>query len=59
MQYFVEYTEFRRGQPFTLFLMVELRRRIDMAEIQTIIDEVDEENRKAIRFRMVVQTEER
>ena len=46
MQYFVGYTEFRPGQPFAPSLMVEFRKRIDMAEIQTIIDEVDEENRK-------------
>lgn len=46
MQYFVGYTEFRPGQPFVPSLMVEFRKRIDMAEIQRIIDEVDEENRK-------------
>ena len=42
MQYFVGYTAFRPGQPFAPSLMVEFRKRIDMAEIQTIIDEVDE-----------------
>ena len=46
MQYFVGYTEFRPGQPFAPSLMVEFRKRIDMAEIQKIIDSVDEENRK-------------
>ena len=46
MQYFVGYTEFRSGQPFVPSLMVEFRKRIDMAEIQKIIDSVDEENRK-------------
>jgi hypothetical protein len=46
MQSFVGYTEFRSGQPFAPSLMVEFRRRIDMAEIQKIIDEMDEENRK-------------
>lgn len=46
MQYFAGYTEFRPGQPFAPSLMVEFRKRIDMAEIQKIIDEVDEESRK-------------
>ena len=46
MQYFIGYTEFRSGQPFAPSLMVEFRKRIDMKEIQKIIDEMDEENRK-------------
>ena len=46
MQSFVGYTEFRSERPFAPSLMVEFRRRIDMAEIQKIIDEMDEENRK-------------
>ena len=46
MQYFVGYTEFRPGQPFAPSLMVEFRKRIDLAEIQRIIDSVDQENRK-------------
>lgn len=46
MQYFVGYTEFRPGQPFAPSLMVEFRKRIDMAEIQKIIDSVDEENHR-------------
>jgi len=46
MQYFIGYKEFRSGQPFVPPLMVEFRKRIDMAEIQKIIDEMDEENRR-------------
>ena len=46
MQYFVGYTEFRPGQPFAPSLMVEFRKRIDIAEIQKIIDSADEETRK-------------
>lgn len=46
MQYFIGYKEFRSGQPFAPSLMVEFRKRIDMTEIQKIIDEMDEENRK-------------
>lgn len=46
MQYFIGYKEFRSGQPFAPSLMVEFRKRIDMAEIQKIIDEMDEESRK-------------
>jgi hypothetical protein len=46
MQYFIGYKEFRSGQPFAPSLMVEFRKRINMTEIQKIIDEMDEENRK-------------
>ena len=46
MQYFVGYTEFHPGQPFAPSLMVEFRKRIDMVEIQKIIDTVDQESRK-------------
>jgi len=46
MQYFIGYTEFRSDQPFAPSLMVEFRKRIDMAESQKIIDEMDEESRK-------------
>lgn len=42
MQYFIGYKEFNPRKPFVPSLMVELRKRIDMAEIQRIIDETDE-----------------
>lgn len=42
MQYFIGYKEFTPHKPFVPSLMVEFRKRIDMAEIQRIIDETDE-----------------
>lgn len=42
MQYFIGYKEFNPRKPFVPSLMVEFRKRIDMAEIQRIIDETDE-----------------
>ena len=42
MQYFIGYKEFTARKPFVPSLMVEFRKRIDMAEIQRIIDETDE-----------------
>jgi IS5 family transposase len=41
MQYFIGYHEYRPENPFAPSLMVEFRKRIDMAEIQRIIDETD------------------
>jgi hypothetical protein len=43
MQYFVGYKEFNPRKPFVPSLMVEFRKRINMAEIQRIIDETDED----------------
>ncbi len=43
MQYFIGYKEFTPHKPFVPSLMVEFRKRIDMAEIQRIIDETDED----------------
>lgn len=42
MQYFIGYKEFSPQRPFVPSLMVEFRKRIDMTEIQRIIDETDE-----------------
>jgi IS5 family transposase len=47
MQYFIGYKEYRAENPFVPSLMVEFRKRLDLAEIQRIIDDVDDENKGA------------
>lgn len=45
MQYFIGYKEYRAEKPFAPSLMVEFRKRLDIAEIQRIIDDVDDANK--------------
>lgn len=47
MQYFIGYREYRSEDPFVPSLMVEFRKRLDLAEIQRIIDDTDDENKEA------------
>ncbi len=42
MQYFIGYHEYRPDNPFVPSLMVEFRKRLDLEEIQRIIDETDD-----------------
>lgn len=43
MQYFIGYKEFKPGKPFVPSLMVEFRKRLNLEEIQRIIDETDDD----------------
>ena len=46
MQYFIEYHGYHAENPFAPSLMVEFRKRLDMAEILRIIDDTDEEGKR-------------
>lgn len=45
MQYFIGYREFKSGKPFVPSLMVEFRKRLNIEEIQRIIDETGDDSK--------------